>query len=107
MIDHLNTLNDLTPKVRCKGRDGVDPNLLFGLDTKLFRNPLPELALDGSHHDEVQTVTVYKGGEVPFHSHHSHHDPSRVHTHPNGTTTDNSTKADNQTEREAECIDLT
>jgi hypothetical protein len=28
--DHLNNLNDFTPKI--KGRDGVDPNLLFGLE---------------------------------------------------------------------------
>jgi len=26
VLDHLHTLNDLTPKIRCRGRSGVDPN---------------------------------------------------------------------------------
>ncbi|KAF8440285.1 CobW/HypB/UreG, nucleotide-binding domain-containing protein [Boletus edulis BED1] len=55
VLDHLHTLNDLTPKIRCNGRDGVDPNLLFGVDTKLFRDS------DQIHHDEVQTITISKG----------------------------------------------
>ncbi|KAH9930156.1 CobW/HypB/UreG, nucleotide-binding domain-containing protein [Fomitopsis serialis] len=53
LIDHLNTLNDLTPKVRCEGRAGVDPNLIFGLDSKLF---LVEAEHPhANHHDEVET----------------------------------------------------
>src|SRR6185369_5879211 len=41
VLDHLNTLNDLTPKIRCKGRSGVDPNLIFGLETSLFCDDNP------------------------------------------------------------------
>lgn len=35
-MDHVNTLNDCTPKVRCEGMNGVSPDLVFGLDTSLF-----------------------------------------------------------------------
>ena len=59
MLDHLNTLNDLTPKIRCNGRDGVDPNILFGVDTQLFQDT--SIAGEEVHHDEVQTVTLFKG----------------------------------------------
>jgi len=56
-IDHLNTLNELTPKVRCQGRNGVAPNLIFGLESKLFLNQEHTAVA----HDEVETITVYKG----------------------------------------------
>ncbi|KAH6909143.1 cytoplasmic protein [Coprinopsis sp. MPI-PUGE-AT-0042] len=70
VMDHLHTLNDLTPKVRCEGRAGVDPALIFGLDSQLFQ--LEEIGKhehDDSHHEstkeashphhhEVQTFTV-------------------------------------------------
>lgn len=69
LIDHLNTLNDLTPKIKCEGRNGVDPALIFGLDSKLYMEK-DELVLDTSHHDEVQTATVYAGsGLAHGHSH--------------------------------------
>ena len=61
VMDHLHTLNDLTPKIKCNGRGGVDPSLIFGLDTKLFSDP-SQLVQDGSHNDEVQTLTVWRGG---------------------------------------------
>ncbi|KAI0788043.1 cobW-domain-containing protein [Fomes fomentarius] len=80
LIDHLNTLNDTTPKIKCQGRDGVDPDLIMGLDSKLFQLGSPEFP-DSHHHDEVQTVTVYKGhrpgGAHTHHAGHSHSD----HTH--------------------------
>ncbi|PCH42642.1 cobW-domain-containing protein, partial [Wolfiporia cocos MD-104 SS10] len=58
LIDHLNTLNDLTPKIRCEGRAGVDPDLIFGLDSRLFlEGGLHEHGHE-HHHDEVETVTV-------------------------------------------------
>ncbi|KAF9223555.1 cobW-domain-containing protein [Gyrodon lividus] len=70
VLDHLNTLNDLTPKIRCDGRNGVDPNLLFGVDTKLFKDLLPEMGAtyhqNEVHHDEVQTVTIFKGSRSPY-----------------------------------------
>lgn len=66
MIDHLNTLNDTTPKIRTEGRKGVDPNLVFGLDSKLY---LEDDHKQPSHHDEVETVTIYKGSSSPINIH--------------------------------------
>ncbi|KAG6336365.1 hypothetical protein ID866_2722 [Astraeus odoratus] len=78
VLDHLNTLNDLTPKVRCNGRNGVDPDLLFGIDSKLFKTE-PDESIMQDHHDEVQTVTVFKGwSSAPSHAH--------VNNHVHGTT---------------------
>lgn len=78
LIDHLNTLNDTTPKIRCEGRNGVDPALIFGLDSKLF---LGEEALpaDTTHHDEVQTVTLHRGKSSPRNHAHACNDGC---THP-------------------------
>lgn len=55
-MDHLNTLNDSTPKVRCRGRDGVDPNIIFGLESKLFLEAAPH---DEGHHEEVETIMIH------------------------------------------------
>lgn len=68
MLD-LNTLNDLTPKVKCGPRGIVDPKIIFGLDSKQFilRDECLEKA-DVNHHDEVQTVTVHRGS-APLHVH--------------------------------------
>ncbi|KAG8731065.1 hypothetical protein FRC12_019909 [Ceratobasidium sp. 428] len=63
VIDHLSTLNDLTPKLRCEGKSGVPPDLLFGLDSKQFLD-VPETGSakqDGDHHSEVQTMTLHRG----------------------------------------------
>ena len=71
LLDHINDLNDLTPRVRAEGRNGVDPALIFGLDSKLFleKDKFP----DASHHDEVETVTIYRGPNRHFgHSHGDH-----------------------------------
>ncbi|KAF8622574.1 hypothetical protein AX15_006921 [Amanita polypyramis BW_CC] len=62
VMDHLHTLNDLTPKIRCRGRDGVDPNIIFGLESKLY------LDIDRpveAHFEEVETITVYRGLPTP------------------------------------------
>lgn len=72
VMDHLHTLNDLTPKIRCQGKKGVDPNLIFGLETKLFSDEaaLPSTVQDvQTHNDEVETVTIYRGGSPPAHNH--------------------------------------
>ncbi|TBU53090.1 cobW-domain-containing protein [Dichomitus squalens] len=72
LIDHLNTLNDTTPKVKCHGREGVDPSVVMGIDSKLFRLGSFEHT-DVPHHDEVQTVTIYKGRKPTYvHSPTSH-----------------------------------
>lgn len=83
LIDHLNTLNDLTPKICCKGRAGVDPSLIFGLDSKLFLEDTERP--HANHHDEVETVTVFKGIRAS-HTHAHTHDP-----HDNGETCNCST----------------
>ena len=59
-MDHLHTLNDLTPKIKCNGRASVDPALIFGLDTKLFTDT-SEFTQDGSHNDEVDVLLVRRG----------------------------------------------
>ncbi|KAM6504433.1 cobW domain containing protein [Amanita muscaria] len=56
VLDHLNTLNDLTPKIRCRGRDGVDPGIVFGLESTLHSGTVH---VSDSHHDEVETITIY------------------------------------------------
>ncbi|KAH9057869.1 cobW-domain-containing protein [Lactarius vividus] len=73
VLDHLNTLNELTPKIRCAGRS-VDPALIFGIDSKLFRDdgPPPPVMTEGvvaQHHDEVETVTLLRGAPAPAHVH--------------------------------------
>jgi G3E family GTPase len=70
-VDHLNTLNDTTPKIRCEGRNSVDPALIFGLDSKLYLQQ-DRLLVDTSHHDEVETATVYAGPHVTYSHTHSH-----------------------------------
>lgn len=58
VLDHLNTLNELTLKIRCKERNGVDPMLIFGLESMLF---LDSQQGTGVHHDEVETISLYRG----------------------------------------------
>jgi len=100
VLDHLYTLNEHTPKIRCAGKS-IDPALIFGVDSKLFRDgddslPLSERTPDVSpHHDEVETVTLLRGGPAlpaPAHEH-GHHDkahacdhPPLSHPHPEGST---------------------
>ncbi|KAH9848392.1 cobW-domain-containing protein [Lenzites betulinus] len=82
LIDHLNTLNDLTPKVKCQGRTGIDPNLVLGLDSTLFQLDAPgreALQTDGTHHDEVETVTILKGYSPPHTHEHKHADHEHAH----------------------------
>ncbi|KAG6909999.1 hypothetical protein DXG01_013999 [Tephrocybe rancida] len=76
VLDHLNTLNDLTPKIHCDGRNGVDPNLIFGLESRLFLDKVDHLA-PTSHNNEVETITLYRG---PFERHPRH---NHTHGHPN------------------------
>jgi len=73
VLDHLNTLNELTPKIRCDGRNGVDPNLIFGLDSRLFLDKAEHLYphRTTSHNDEVETITLHRGSSTgrPHHNH--------------------------------------
>jgi G3E family GTPase len=63
VLDHLHTLNDLTPKIRCKGRE-VDPNLIFGLESRLFQDK--DAYSVPSHNDEVETLRI---GGASSHQH--------------------------------------
>ncbi|KAF7327598.1 cobW domain-containing protein [Mycena kentingensis (nom. inval.)] len=88
VLDHLHTLNDLTPKIRCRGRNGVDPNLIFGLESTLFRDPDAFPAPE--HNDEVETVSVVSG--LSLHRHNDDHD----HNHLSPTTDGASSIEDKQ-----------
>ena len=72
-MDHLYTLNDQTPKLRCKGKSGVPPSLIFGLDSKRGLEPdLKETENQEEGHDEVETTTIWLGGDDPTHKHEDH-----------------------------------
>ncbi|KAI0636188.1 cobW-domain-containing protein [Trametes polyzona] len=92
LIDHLNTLNDTTPKVKCDGRAGVDPDLILGLDSKLFQLEHADASpfgADGAHHDEVETVTIARGyGPVTHHGDHSGHEHHHSHEDAQGAQQD-------------------
>jgi len=72
VMDHLYTLNDLTPKLRCNGREGVSSDLLFGLDTKLYSLSLDDEAESeegkGTTHmdEEVETCTIGRLKDGPI-----------------------------------------
>ncbi|KAJ3800660.1 CobW/HypB/UreG, nucleotide-binding domain-containing protein [Lentinula aff. detonsa] len=73
VLDHLHTLNDLTPKLRCDGRNGVDPNLIFGIESKLFLDKNAHNQ-DPSHIEEVETLTLYRGSAAGLgHKHDDDH----------------------------------
>ncbi|ELU37400.1 cobW domain-containing protein [Rhizoctonia solani AG-1 IA] len=83
VLDHLGTLNDLTPKLRCQSKSGVPYNLLFGLDSKQFLD-LPTHS-DENHHDEVETATLFRGIHLPHahtHDHGHNHDHGHSHDEP-------------------------
>ena len=77
MVDHLNTLNDLTPKIYCKGRNGIDPNLIFGVDSKFFLKAESQENTNITHSDEVETLTIYGGPSKDLPHAHTHgHNPT-------------------------------
>ncbi len=63
VMDHLYTLNDETPKIKCEGKNGIDSNLIFGIESKLFLHA-GEITELGATHDDVETVTVVKGASA-------------------------------------------
>ncbi|KAF9485260.1 cobW-domain-containing protein [Pholiota conissans] len=75
VMDHLYTLNDETPKIKCQPPNGVDPALIFGLQSKLFLSD--DESIDTTHHDEVETLTINAHGVIPQHQH-----LHGVHEHP-------------------------
>jgi G3E family GTPase len=71
VLDNIHTLNDLTPKIRCRGRNGVDPNLIFGLESKLFLEKGRNKAVV-THNDEVETVTIFRASTAGRRNSHGH-----------------------------------
>ncbi|WRT64489.1 uncharacterized protein IL334_001421 [Kwoniella shivajii] len=82
LIDSLNDLNDETPKIKVgpAPQNPPKPEVIFGLDTKLFELVAGEKAswetVGGKnewHGDEIETKQVWKGrkgkGKAPAHSH--------------------------------------
>lgn len=76
MLDHLYELNDETPMIRVSKSHPLDPSLVFGLDTQLFARGSEEIAdwatIVGeagpqaiNHSDEIETVSVWRGGGRP------------------------------------------
>ncbi|CAG8516929.1 5252_t:CDS:2 [Acaulospora morrowiae] len=77
VIDHVNDLNTDTPKIKCEGKRGVSPDLIFGIDTKLFsltqNTELIDPRITDHHQAEVDLIQVivlvhgnvsYKGGDA-------------------------------------------
>ncbi|KAG8885195.1 hypothetical protein FRB98_001923 [Tulasnella sp. 332] len=85
VMDHLYTLNEDTPKIRCIGKTGVVPSVIFGMDSKLGfedSNGKASTPEDGQHNTEVETATIWRGASTfPSHTNscgatgcdHSHH----------------------------------
>ncbi|RUS18915.1 hypothetical protein BC937DRAFT_88166, partial [Endogone sp. FLAS-F59071] len=59
VLDHINELNTDTPKVRCDPHGSISPDLIFGLDTRLFETQydrthiIDELLTPGTHENEI------------------------------------------------------
>lgn len=75
VLDHLLELNEDTPLIKVSASQPLQPDLVFGLDTKLFERGTEE-ALDWealgsglsgkmSHTDEIETKSVWRGGGRP------------------------------------------
>lgn len=74
LLDHLGELTDQTPYIRVSRDKPIRPEVLFGLDTQLFkledeRDTWEALGGAGRHMDEVETRSVWRGGAQPGASH--------------------------------------
>lgn len=72
LLDALGELNDTTPRIRISPNSPPKPEILFGLDTTLFEKSGDEKAFwdgvgkeGGWHGDEVETKSVWLGGQEP------------------------------------------
>lgn len=69
LLDHLGTLNDLTPRIQVGPDHPARPDVVFGLDTKLFLRKGEEgvdweaMGGEGKHEDELEVVGVRRGGK--------------------------------------------
>jgi G3E family GTPase len=101
VLDHVYELNEDTPKLKCEGNVGVDPELVFGIDTKLFelRNKekdekaMQELVGGQDHHksevDIIQIISpnVQTSSDDASHDHckneNCHHEHEHDHSNSN------------------------
>ncbi|KAI8330609.1 CobW/HypB/UreG, nucleotide-binding domain-containing protein [Chlamydoabsidia padenii] len=67
VIDHVNELNTDTPKIKCDQKNGISPDLVFGLDTELFKvaynksGDMEEMVFDPKHQEnEVDLIQIIK-----------------------------------------------
>lgn len=68
VMDHLYTLNEDTPKLRCTEKTGVAPSVVFGMDSKLgCEDSVGKVDLhgNGQHNTEVETATIWRGVYTP------------------------------------------
>lgn len=75
VLDHLYELNDETPVIKVGKDQPLTPDLIFGLDSKLFllgseeaedwKKASGDAAVGGGHMDEVETKSVWRGGGRP------------------------------------------
>ncbi|KAJ1672631.1 hypothetical protein EV182_006805 [Spiromyces aspiralis] len=70
VIDHVNELNADTPHVKVSKGEGVAPDLVFGIDTKLFELKHGQVDIEGEsegndhhHQDEVDLISIKKHRE--------------------------------------------
>lgn len=75
LLDRLFELNDGTPHIKVSTKAPLRPELVFGLDSKLFTKGSQEadswaaLGGQGEHIDEVETKSVWRGGKKPGKKH--------------------------------------
>lgn len=108
VLDSLYELNPETPKLRISRTSPPEPSLIFGLlavsgstdgqqkESKVFGMQAEEAEerkrlglLDGEHASEakgeVETVSIWRGGERPGHSHEGHHHTEEAQQHSSTT----------------------
>ena len=79
LIDHLNDLNDLTPRIKVSVENPLTPEIAFGLDTRLWGNSSGSIDSEkkdwegwggeGRHEDEVEVCSVWRGRRKHTHTH--------------------------------------
>lgn len=71
LLDKLGDLTDSTPHIKVSKESPLRPDLVFGLDSKLFEkgseeaNSWKALGGEGEHMEEVETKSVWRGGGRP------------------------------------------
>ncbi|KAI8079761.1 CobW/HypB/UreG, nucleotide-binding domain-containing protein [Halteromyces radiatus] len=76
VLDHVNELNTDTPKVKCDSKQGISPDLVFGLDTELFKvaydksGNMEEMIFDPHHQEnEVDLIQVIQSSSTTIQRH--------------------------------------